>query len=75
MLLFTEEKIAWLLAEIRPTVWRETYPIPTFKFHEGDCPGAQHPDFDDTGWAENSRCVSSSARATAAARLPRLCSM
>ncbi|MBI5671443.1 MAG: alpha-mannosidase [Chloroflexi bacterium] len=50
MLFFTCEKIAKLLWEIRPTVYRETLDIPWFKFHEGDVAGAEQPDFDDSGW-------------------------
>ena len=52
MLFFTEEKIAKQLSEIQPTIYREIYPIPYFKFHEGPCSGAERPDFDDRHWAD-----------------------
>jgi alpha-mannosidase len=52
MLFFTEEKIVRLLADIHPTIYRETQDIPTFKFIEADPSGAQHPDFDDSGWRD-----------------------
>ncbi|MCC7449406.1 MAG: alpha-mannosidase [Anaerolineae bacterium] len=52
MLFFAEEKIDRLLWEIKPTIHRATYPIPRFKFYEGDCFGAEHPQFDDSWWAD-----------------------
>ncbi len=52
MLFFAEEKIDRLLWEIKPTIHRMTYPIPRFKFYEGDCFGAEHPQFDDSWWAD-----------------------
>jgi alpha-mannosidase len=51
-LFFTEEKIDKLLWEIKPTIYRKTLEIPTFKFIEADPSGAQHPDFDDSGWQD-----------------------
>jgi alpha-mannosidase len=52
MLFFTEEKIAKLLWEIKPTIYRETLEIPQFKYIEADPPGAQQPDFDDSAWGD-----------------------
>jgi alpha-mannosidase len=50
-LFFTEEKIDKLLFDVKPTIYRETVVIPSFKFIEGDPQGAQFPDFDDSSWA------------------------
>jgi alpha-mannosidase len=52
MLFFTEDKIAKLLWEVKTTLYRETYPIPHFKFIEEDLTGAEHPDYDDTAWGD-----------------------
>ena len=52
MRVFTEDKIAKLLWEIQPTIHRATQDIPVFKFCESDVPGAQSPDFDDSGWMD-----------------------
>src|SRR5574338_503393 len=52
MAFFTIQKIEKLLKEVRAAVHRETRDIPVFKFHVGDCPGAQHPEFDDRGWQD-----------------------
>lgn len=50
MRFFAEEKIERLLRDIKDTIYRETYPIASFKFAEADVEGAQHPDFDDSDW-------------------------
>lgn len=50
MLFFTGEKIAKLLWEIRPTIYRDSVDIPRFKFQRGDAAGAEQPAFDDSGW-------------------------
>ena len=47
---FTVGKIQKQLKEIRASIHRERYDIPQFKFFEGDCSGAQAPDFDDRAW-------------------------
>jgi alpha-mannosidase len=52
MLFFTEEKIEKLLQDIRPTIWRESYDIPVFRFIEADIPEALSPDFDDSDWSD-----------------------
>ncbi|MBX3062725.1 MAG: alpha-mannosidase [Anaerolineae bacterium] len=52
MLFFTEDKIAKLLVEIKPTVHREIQPIPRFKFYEGEALGAHLPEFDDRAWQD-----------------------
>lgn len=52
MLFFTEDKIARLLEDIKATIYRETYPIPAFKFAEGEFANAHQPDFDDTDWRD-----------------------
>src|SRR3954447_2965430 len=49
---FTIEKIARQATEVRQAVYRETIAIPRFKFHEGDPPAAQCPEFDDRDWAD-----------------------
>ncbi|MDX1993266.1 MAG: alpha-mannosidase [bacterium] len=49
---FTEEKVAKLLGEIKGTIYRESHPIPQFKYVEADPPGAQQPDFDDSAWGD-----------------------
>lgn len=50
MLFFTVEKIQKQLVEIREAVYREVVPIRQFAFREGDVPGAQAPDYDDSDW-------------------------
>jgi alpha-mannosidase len=52
MLFFTEDKIAKLLLEIKPTIHREAQPIPRFKFYEGDALRANAPEFDDSAWSD-----------------------
>lgn len=52
MLFFPLEKIAKLLTEIRAAIHREVHPIPHFRFVEEDVPGAERPEFDDSGWSE-----------------------
>src|SRR5437763_1336396 len=51
MLVFTEEKIARLLGDVKTTIYREIHDIPSFKFHEGDVAGAECLDFDEREWA------------------------
>lgn len=50
MLYFVDEKIEKHLEDIKASIYRETYPIASFKFAEGDFDGAQLPDFDDGDW-------------------------
>ncbi|HEX7005349.1 MAG TPA: alpha-mannosidase [Trueperaceae bacterium] len=50
MQVLTSEKIEKQLGEIRESIRREALSIPAFRFHEGDCPGAQHSDFADGHW-------------------------
>src|SRR3954447_18642140 len=52
MRLFTVEKLARYGAEVRQAVYRETIPIPRFKFREGEVLGAECPSFDDRDWAD-----------------------
>ena len=52
MQFFTIEKIQKLLPELKQAIYRETIAIPTFRFIEGDPPGAERPDFDDSDWRE-----------------------
>jgi alpha-mannosidase len=49
---YTVEKITKQLPEIRAAVYRGVMSIPEFKFHEGDVPGAERPDFADEAWAD-----------------------
>lgn len=48
----TVEKIARLLPEVRAAIHREIHPVPRFKFHDGECSGAERPEFDDRGWPD-----------------------
>jgi alpha-mannosidase len=52
MNLYTLEKIQKLLPELRQAIYRETIPIPGFKFVEADVPGAQRPELDDADWRD-----------------------
>jgi alpha-mannosidase len=52
MRLFTVEKLRRLHGEVRQTSYREMVPIGPFRFHQGDVPGAERPEFDDRDWAE-----------------------
>jgi alpha-mannosidase len=52
MLVFTEEKIAKLLVDVKASIYRESHDVPQFKYVEADPPGAQGIDFDDSGWAD-----------------------
>jgi alpha-mannosidase len=52
MTFFTLRKIEKLYVEIKAAVFRESLDIPMFKFMEGDCEGAQAPDFDDASWED-----------------------
>jgi alpha-mannosidase len=47
---FTLEKLEKHNQEIRNAIYRETRDIPSFKFLQGDCPGAQAIEFDDRAW-------------------------
>lgn len=47
---FTVEKISKQLAEIRGAIYRAEIPVPRFKWFEGECPGAERPEFDDRQW-------------------------
>ncbi len=49
---FTVEKIQKHLGDIRAAIYREVIDIPCFRYCEGDPPGAERPDFDDTGWQD-----------------------
>jgi alpha-mannosidase len=49
---FTLEKISRQLPEIRKAIYREAIDIPTFKYIEAACPGAEQVDFDDRAWAD-----------------------
>ncbi len=49
---FTTEKIGSQLREIHELIYRRRLDIPTFKFMEGQCQGAERADFDDRGWAD-----------------------
>lgn len=46
----TLEKIEKRLEEIRDSIHRERVAIPEFRYHPGDCPGAERSDFDDSDW-------------------------
>jgi hypothetical protein len=46
---FTLKKLEKRLPELWDTVARDIRDIPNFRFHIGDAPGAQHPDFDNSG--------------------------
>lgn len=48
----TLEKLNKLQEVIQNAVYRDVRDIPTFKFHEGACPGAERPDFDDRDWPD-----------------------
>src|SRR5215207_11048810 len=52
MSFFIEEKLTQLLTDIRPTIHRDTHDITVFRFNEGDVPGAEQPDFDDSAWTD-----------------------
>lgn len=49
---FTLEKLRNQIAELRGLVYRETLPIPAFRFIERDVPGAHRPELDDADWWE-----------------------
>ena len=50
MQFFTAEKIKKQLADVRQAVYRDIQEIPSFKFREGPCPGAEAPAYDDSDW-------------------------
>ena len=52
MQFLTVEKLNKLQREVGKAVYREVRDIACFKLHEGDCPGAERPDFCDEGWAD-----------------------
>ncbi|RPI50459.1 MAG: alpha-mannosidase, partial [Chloroflexi bacterium] len=49
---FTIAKIERQLQDVRGAIHREVLNIPRFKAYPGDCPGAEAPAFDDSGWAD-----------------------
>jgi alpha-mannosidase len=49
---FTVGKIQKQLKEIKSSIHRERRDILQFKYIEGDCPGAQAPEFDDRAWGD-----------------------
>ncbi len=49
---FTVEKVQKLLEEVRSHIYFQTLEIPRFKFYDGDCQGAEAPDYDDTHWQD-----------------------
>lgn len=52
MTFFTLRKIEKLYVEIKAAAVRESIDIPSFKFLEGHCEGAQAPNFDDSSWED-----------------------
>ncbi len=52
MRFFPLEKLAARIAELRTFTARERMPIPSFRYLEGDPPGANEPAFDDSSWRE-----------------------
>lgn len=52
MLFFAEEKIQNLLKTVKSTIYRQTIPIESFKFAEGDFSNANLPEFDDSSWED-----------------------
>src|SRR5574341_1804669 len=49
---FTLRKLEKRLPELRSAVYRESRDISVFRYHDGDSPSAEHPDFDDRDWTE-----------------------
>ncbi len=49
---FTAEKVIRQMPGLRAALHRHTFPIAAFKFFQGECPGAEQPDFDDRRWAD-----------------------
>ena len=47
---FVTEKLSKQLSEVQQLVCRQAIPLGPFKFFEGDCPGAEDPQFDDHAW-------------------------
>ncbi len=47
---FTLRKLEKRLPELRAAIHRETRDIPVFRYFEGEVPGAERPDFDDSAW-------------------------
>jgi alpha-mannosidase len=52
IMVYTIEKIEKQVKVIREAAYRKVFPIPVWKFHEGDCMGEERVDFDDRGWAD-----------------------
>jgi len=52
MKFYTLEKIAKQLPELRAASVRAERPLPAFKYHAVDVPGAEAPGFDDAAWAD-----------------------
>ncbi len=44
------EKIAKQLVDVQAAIHRQVIPLTTFKFHDGQCPGAGAAAFDDSAW-------------------------
>jgi alpha-mannosidase len=47
---FTEEKLKKQIAVIRSAIHKQSQEISEFKIFNGDCPGAEKEDFDDSQW-------------------------
>ncbi|MBW6472102.1 MAG: hypothetical protein K0B14_03160, partial [Anaerolineaceae bacterium] len=47
---FTEEKLKKQIAVIRSAIHKQNQEISEFKIFNGDCPGAEKEDFDDSQW-------------------------
>ena len=47
---YTLEMIAKQLVDVQAAFHREVIPLTTFKFHDGECPGAGAADFDASAW-------------------------
>ncbi|HEX7000547.1 MAG TPA: alpha-mannosidase, partial [Trueperaceae bacterium] len=52
MRFFPLEKLSARIAELRTLLARERVPIPSFRYLEGDPPGANEPGFDDSSWQQ-----------------------
>ncbi len=49
---FAVEKIIRQMPGLKAAIHRHILPITLFKFFQGDCPGAEQPNFDDRTWAD-----------------------
>lgn len=52
MAFFTIEKLEIQLQQIYKQIIRGEFNFPKFKYHVGDCPGAEKVDFDDASWED-----------------------